>query len=101
MFFFRPRAAIVAGIAFSLAMYLSLYGYWVSTIDDRSGLIWLGYLFSFPGAVLGAVLAAIALPSRPSLGTLALAILAAAFVAIGIALNQAVICNTVMYCGGK
>lgn len=98
---FRPRAAVVAGIAFSLALYLGLFGAWVFTRTYPESMIWLGYVFSLPGAVVGAVLVALLLQRQPSFGPFAAALLAAASVAAGITINQAVVCNTVMYCGGK
>jgi hypothetical protein len=96
---FRPRAAVVAGIAFSLALYLGLFGAWVFTSTHPESMAWLGYIFSLPGAVVGAVLAAILLRKQSSYGYFAIGLLAAALVAAGIAANQIIVCNTVIYCG--
>lgn len=98
---FRPRAAVVAGIAFSLALYLGLFGAWLFTRTHPESMAWLGYVFSLPGAVVGAVLVALLLQRQPNLGPYAAVLLAAALVAAGIAINQVVVCSTVMYCGGK
>ena len=51
------RGAYIAGILFALALYLSLYGIWVFFYASPSdSLIWLGYWFSMPGAVIGEIL---------------------------------------------
>lgn len=98
---FRPRAAVVAGIAFSLALYLGLFGSWVFIRSYPDSMAWLGYVLSLPGAAVGAVFAA-SLPQRkPNLGSLAVGLAAAASVASGIAANQLLVCSTLMYCGGK
>jgi ABC-type sulfate transport system permease component len=98
---FRPRAPVVAGIAFSLALYLGLFGAWVFTRTHPESMAWLGYMFSLPGGVVGAVLAAVLSRKRPDLGSLAAGLAAAALVAAGIIVNQVVVCSTFMYCGGK
>jgi predicted membrane protein len=84
----RPRAAVVAGTAFSLAVYLGLFGLWVN-----EAMAWLGYLFSLPGALFGALLAGGMERNRWSfdLDPLKVSLLAAAWVAAGIAINQALI----------
>lgn len=98
---FCLRAAVVAGIAFSLALYLGLFGAWIFTRTYPDSMAWLGYVFSLPGAVVGVVFMALLLQRRPNLGSFAVALVAAAAVAVGIAINQTVVCSTLMYCGGK
>ncbi len=98
---FRPRAAVVAGIAFSLALYLCLFGSWVFTRSHPDSMAWLGYVFSLPGAIVGVLLVASLSQRQPNLGSLAVGLTAAAAVASGIAANQLFVCSTLMYCGGK
>lgn len=98
---FRPRAAVVAGIAFSLAVYLGLFATWVFTRAHPDSMAWLGYVFALPGGAIGAILAAFASRKRAQVERLAVGPLAAGLVAAGIGLNQAVVCSTVMYCGVK
>ncbi len=98
---FRLRPAFVAGVALSLALYISLFGGWVFSRAHPDSMAWVGYMFSLPGAVVGLLSVASWVKARPSAGPLASGSLAAAAVAGGIAVNQAVVCGTVMYCGGK
>ena len=98
---FRLRPAFVAGVALSLALYVSLFGTWVFTRAYPDSMAWLGYMFSLPGAVIGLCLVASWLKTRPGVSPLASGLLAAASVAAGIAVNQTVVCGTVMYCTGK
>lgn len=98
---FRLRPAFVAGVAFSLALYLSLFGTWVFTRAHPESMAWLGYVFSLPGALVGLVAIASWLQQRQSVSPLASGVLSAASVAAGIAINQTVVCGTVMFCGGK
>ena len=53
---FKFRPAIFAGSAIVLALYLLFFGAWVF-LKDPDSLIWLGYLFSLPGAAIGAMIA--------------------------------------------
>lgn len=100
-FAFRQRAAVVAGIASSLALYLGLFGAWIFTRVHPESMAWLGYLFSLPGAVVGVILVAFLLKREPDFAPSTAGLLAFLSVAAGIAMNQAVVCSTVMYCGGK
>jgi len=52
-----PRPAAYAGVASALAAYLVLFHSWVFSRQHPESLAWLGYLFSFPGAVIGAFMA--------------------------------------------
>lgn len=98
--FFRPRAAVIAGIAFSLAGYLTLFGLWAFWKPGADGMVWVGYLFSLPGAALG-VLAASVLPAgRSGLTALAAGIISSLIVAAGVAINQVLVCTTLMHCVG-
>jgi hypothetical protein len=84
----RPRAAVVAGIALVLAMYPVVFGLWVRS--DREGLVWLAYLFSFPGAAIGAVGAALSLRRRPLCGPIRAGSKAAGMAVAGILINIAI-----------
>lgn len=59
---------------------------------------WLGYFFSFPGALIGAGFAIVSekpkTPITPILQALG-------WVVLGVAVNQTVVCSTVMYCLGN
>lgn len=98
---FRSRSAIVAGVAIALVAYLSAFEAWVFTRIHPESMFWLGYVFSLPGAVVGAIAVAMSLRSRPQLRPLVAGSVAAGVVLAGIVLNQTAVCSTVMYCLGK
>jgi hypothetical protein len=97
---FKPRPAVIAGASAVLAIYLWVYDAWIHSINDREGLAWLGYLFSFPGASIGAIGALFLAPRFQHLiySAVAVSFAAACAVATGIFVNQVIICHTVMYC---
>ncbi|WP_248731673.1 hypothetical protein [Pseudomonas sp. MWU13-2517] len=74
-----PRGTL-GGIAAAMALYLYLFDIWVT---ESMG--WLIYFFSFPGALIGALLAVFVTPSRK----LFEAPTAFGLVVLGIALNLA------------
>ena len=95
----KYRLAVVSGCAFIMALYLVLYGAWVSS-QPKDGLIWLGYVFSIPGAALGALAAGYFLKVRIRETTVFIAIAVTSLAsAVGVIVNQAAVCSTVMYCG--
>jgi hypothetical protein len=95
----KVRPAVVAGCALVLAAFLAGYGAWIFTRPQPEPLAWLGYLFSIPGAAIGALAAAVASKYRPALTALAAGGIGLALTSIGLAINQGVVCSTVMYCG--
>ncbi|MEI2812656.1 MAG: hypothetical protein V9E91_02260 [Burkholderiaceae bacterium] len=99
LLFFVTRQAVLTGIAAVLALYLALFSAWASSSSSHDGLTWLGYLFSLPGAGLGAIVGAIYLEGQTYRRAFTYAAIAAMFTFVGLAINQAVMCSTVMYCG--
>jgi hypothetical protein len=95
----KPRSAVFAGVAVALALYLAIFGVCIHLSHDRDSLGWLGYFFSFPGAIAGALGAVFLLRKRPLYSILSASSTAASLVFIGLLVNQTVVCNTVMYCG--
>jgi len=53
----RFRIGILTGCAFILAIFLLVFHSWVFSHDRPEALVWIFYLFSFPGAGVGAILA--------------------------------------------
>jgi len=97
---FKPRPAAIVGSLLVTSVYQVAYVAFVNTHSDGEGLIWLGYLFSFPGAAIGAVLCTIWFHVRhPNSSGLRIGGVTAASTLLGLTLNQTVICSTVMYCG--
>ncbi|AKS09425.1 hypothetical protein [Pseudomonas trivialis] len=76
----KASRGTLGGIAASMALYLYLFDIWVT---ESMG--WLIYFFSFPGVLIGALLAVFFTPSRKPFE----APIAFGFVALGIALNLA------------
>lgn len=94
----RASHALIAGAAIALSIYLALFGAWVFSARHLDAMAWVGYLLSFPGALAGAVVARI-LEWRKLLASTALPFgVGCACVAMGLALNQTVVCMTVMAC---
>jgi hypothetical protein len=90
--------AAVAGTSIAMALYLAAYAAWLFS-EHGGALAWLGYLFSLPGAVFGALMAAAVSESTAANGrTLGVAGTFAAAVLAGILLNQGVVCATVLHC---
>lgn len=98
---YRSSGAAISGIAFSLCLYLGLFATWLLTRTHIGPFLWLAYFFSLPGGAIGALLAGFTLRKQATFGTLAAALLASAYVGAGIAINQIVVCSTLIYCGGK
>jgi hypothetical protein len=76
----KAPQALLSGITAAMALYLYLFDVWVT---ESMG--WLIYFFSFPGVLIGALLAIFFTPSRKPFE----APKAFGFVALGIALNLA------------
>lgn len=80
---FRPRAAVVAGAAAAMTLHFAGFHAWV-----REAMAWLFYLFSFPGALVGAASAALVSKWRPGWSAARTAVVATVLTALGIALNH-------------
>lgn len=96
----KPRSAVIAGIAFGMSIYLAAFGIWVFTRVHPDSMAWLGYVFSLPGALVGAGVALYIQNREAELGPLSTTMTALSCVLLAITFNQVVICNTLMYCGG-
>lgn len=94
------RGAYIAGILFALALYLSLYGIWVFFYaSPNDSLIWLGYWFSMPGAVIGEILLAIFVNKKRTYSAWVAWLIALTVISICIAMNQFILCKTLLHCG--
>lgn len=97
---FTSRPAVVSGAAVILAIYLAAYGAWISlSATNDNGLSILGYLFSLPGAVVGAIAGAFFIKQRNYLRAVVVGSVVAASTLVGLALNQLLLCKTLIYCG--
>lgn len=95
----RSSWGLMGGAAVVTALYLALFAIWVFSASHPESMAWIGYLFSFPGALLGAI-AARYLEERTLALTLARSFAIGFFVVgIGIAANQLLVCSTMLYCG--
>ncbi|WP_152004714.1 hypothetical protein [Desulfoluna spongiiphila] len=94
---FKFRPAILAGSAIVLALHLLFFGTWVFS-KDLDSLIWLGYLFSLPGAVIGSIIAGLYSKrnTKQRFGIVVgfSIIITGAFLLI----NQFIVCTMVMHC---
>lgn len=87
---FRARPATAAGASLALSCYLVAFIAWQRHIEDPSGMAWLGYFFSLPGGIVGA-LAARGIDRRVATPRSAV-ILSLVLTLLGIAVNQAGLC---------
>lgn len=105
-----PQAAVLAlalvckasreslgGIAIALALYLSVFAFWFSG-KNADSMAWLGYFFSFPGALIGAGFAIVCEKLKTPIAPILQAL---GWVVLGVAVNQTVICSTIFYCLGN
>ncbi len=95
---FRPRPAVIGGGALALAVYLGAFAAWLALHPDRAGLIWLGYLFSLPGAAVGAIVATLLLRDRVKYSAVVASCIASGLALVGVLINQTFVCMTAMYC---
>jgi hypothetical protein len=96
---FTSRPAVVSGAAAILALYLAAYGAWHFSRPHPESMAWLGYIFSLPGAAIGAIVGGIFIKQRSYQRAMVVGAIAAASTLVGLALNQLLVCSTVMYCG--
>jgi ABC-type Fe3+ transport system permease subunit len=96
-----PRPAVFTGIALALSIYLALFAAWLLSRQRPESMAWLGYLFSLPGAVIGALVAIAWLDRKNELRAVNIGAVVGTATLLGIAVNQAVVCSTVLYCMGK
>lgn len=89
MLLIKARPAAVAGAACGFAGYLLFFRWLAATYYIDNGLVWLLYLFSLPGGFVGAIVATTWLHKREHWSANAAALAAAAFVLVGIAINDA------------
>ena len=92
------RPAVISGTALVLALYLAAFNSW-NVSNGPESLAWLGYLFSLPGAAIGAGAGALHLKSKTNNKPIYVGAAIAVSTFIGLAINQTFVCSTVMYCG--
>ena len=95
----KASPSTIGGAAFVLALYPLAYYTWVMHHKDGEGLVWLGYLFSLPGGVLGSFVALAYLKYKIHKNYLVITGMSALFTFFGLLINQIIVCKTVMYCG--
>ncbi len=98
LFIARYKVPIICGAALILSTYLVCFYLWIFSKPHPESMAWLGYVFSFPGAVIGALSSAPIAKRFEIKHSVLLGATALVFTFIGLALNQALVCETVMYC---
>jgi len=97
---FRAPLPFVGGAGLALALYLTAFGWWVFSRDHPDSMVWIGYLLSLPGGAFTAIIAMCWTFISPK-SALITFLIGLGAVSLGIALNQAALCKTAMYCGGS
>ncbi|UMR30116.1 hypothetical protein MJ904_24405 [Massilia sp. MB5] len=94
----RPRPGIVAGCALVLFAYLGIYAAWLFSRPHPESMAWLGYVFSVPGALVGAISYGLWSVRRQAPSISRTVAYSAAAVLAGLAVFQGALCSTLMYC---
>lgn len=94
----RCRLPVICGVALILSGHLVCFNFWISSKPHPDSMTWLGYLFSLPGAAIGAFSSALAVKHFKIDSSLILGGIAFSFTLVGLILNQVFICTTLMYC---
>lgn len=88
---FKPRPAIVAGTAISLAIYLTLFYVWLMSQQHPESLAWIVFIFSLPGATIASISIVLWFRKHPTFGPIQSALITSGATIAGIAINQAVL----------
>jgi len=94
----RYKLPVLCGAALVFSAYLACFHLWVFSRPHPESMAWLGYLFSFPGAAIGALVSATIAKRFEIKNSVMLGGTALLLTFIGLVLNQALVCTTVMYC---
>jgi hypothetical protein len=98
LFFARYKLPVICGVALIFSAYLACFHLWVFSQPHPESMAWLGYIFSFPGAAIGALASASIAKRFEIKNSVMLCVTALLITFVGLALNQALVCATVMYC---
>ncbi len=98
LFIARYKFSIICGAALILSLYLACFHFWLFSKPRPESMAWLGYIFSFPGATIGALISAPVIKHFKIKHSFILGATALLITFLGLALNQALVCTTVMYC---
>lgn len=95
----RPAViAVIAGTSLATTVHLALFCLWVTTLPTREGaMAWLGYVFALPGGGCAALLMATRIDKKHA-GSRTL-LLSLGITLAGLALNQGLVCATLLHCG--
>lgn len=94
----RARPTMIAGTSLATTAHLALFCLWVTTLPTREGaMAWLGYVFALPGGGCAALLMATRIDKKHS-GFRTL-LLSFGITLAGFALNQGLVCATLLHCG--
>lgn len=96
---FQPKPLFLTGVSLGFAITYFAYMFVSGSKENPDGLLALGHLFSLPGLALG-ILAG-AFQAKYYYGAAALLLLGFMTALGGFFINQLVVCNTVMWCGGS
>lgn len=89
----------LSAAALVLALHLALFGAWLFSRSHPESIAWIGYLFSLPGALIGAIAGALVVRSQRHENAAKVGMVSSLFAASGVAMSQMVVCSTMMHCG--
>ncbi|MCE0555587.1 hypothetical protein [Motilimonas sp. E26] len=96
---FKPKAFYLSGIGLTILLSYVPYIFYYKAGKNIEGLMGLGHLFSLFGLGLGIILAGFYIKGKKN-KPVVLFMISLVFSLSGFLLNQLIVCNTVLYCGG-
>lgn len=99
LYFGRIHLSVIAGSALIMTLHLIAYDIWISRPSDA--MAWLGYLFSIPGALVGALAFGLLMKKYPYKSALFIGLWGSFSTFVGIGMIQLYLCCSVLYCGFK
>lgn len=97
----RFRPAVISGCAIVLFIYFVCYWAWMQSLPAMEALAWLGYYFSLPGVIVGAIIAGIYSKYHLYDQIFKTILISVLLTFIGLLISQIIVCNTVIYCSLK
>lgn len=99
LYFVRINLGVIIGSSLIMTLHLVAYDIWISRPSDA--MAWLGYFFSIPGALVGALVFGLFIKKYPYKSSLFISLGGAFSTFVGIGVIQLYLCCTLLYCGFK
>ncbi|QFR43041.1 hypothetical protein [Sulfurimonas xiamenensis] len=102
LFLAKMRASVITGCSLTMTTFLISYAILMSSTSEPSAaMAWIVYLFSIPGALIGAFIFGMTAKKLQYNSSIVVGIGSLISTLIGVGIIQLAFCCTVMYCGFK